>query len=247
LQIWTKTGNKDHTKPFDTYLNWLQQEEAPIYLLAVLGAVWSLLRRAPHRFAVFAGAWAFGLLVAYSIVPYKTPWLALNFIVPMAIIGGYALNEMYEWSGGAQHWRALTLALASAAVVVCMYQTIALNFFHYDDDSYPYVYAHTKREYLQLVNEVERLTVRAGTGRQTPIAIASPDYWPSPWYFRDYQGVGYQTELRAFTEPIVIAKDVQETTLDALLAPTHERVGTIYPLRPGVNLILYARRDLVKR
>jgi uncharacterized protein (TIGR03663 family) len=245
LQIWTKTGNKDHTKPIDTYLNWLQQEEAPIYVLALLGAVWSLLG-ARSRFAIFAGAWAFGLLLAYSLVPYKTPWLALNFVVPMAIAGGFAANEIYVRWGEAKARRAVALALVSVAVAVCTYQTIQLNFLHYDDDSYPYVYAHTRREYLQLVREVEKLARRAGTGKQTGIAIASTDYWPSPWYFREYKGIGYHSDVRAYTEPIVIGKEAQQPALETTLAATHARVGHLYALRPGVNLVLYARRDLVE-
>lgn len=245
LQIWTKTGNKDHTKPIDTYLNWLQQEEAPIYVLAILGAVWSLLR-AQSRFAIFAGAWAFGLLLAYSLVPYKTPWLALNFVVPMAIAGGYAANEIYVRWGDAKARRAVALALVSLAVAVCTYQTIQLNFVHYDNDKYPYVYAHTRREYLQLVREVEKLARRAGTWKQTGIAIASTDYWPAPWYFREYKAIGYHSDVRAFTEPIVIGKEAQQPALETALAATHARVGDLYALRPGVNLVLYARRDLVE-
>ncbi|HEV2763535.1 MAG TPA: flippase activity-associated protein Agl23, partial [Pyrinomonadaceae bacterium] len=100
-KFWSKTGMKEvaHAKPLDTYLGWLQQEEAPIYVLAILGAAWAVLR-ARSRFAVFAGAWGFGLLAAYSLVKYKTPWLSLNFAVPMAVVAGYAVNEAYRWARG---------------------------------------------------------------------------------------------------------------------------------------------------
>src|SRR5205085_9710142 len=58
---WTETGTSDfHRHPFHTYLSWLGQEEAPLLFLGALGAmiaVW----RGRNRFAVFAGAWAFGI------------------------------------------------------------------------------------------------------------------------------------------------------------------------------------------
>ena len=36
-----------------------------------------------------------------------------------------------------------------------------------------------------------------GTGTDTGIALVSPDYWPLPWYFRDYKKVGYYSANRA--------------------------------------------------
>jgi uncharacterized protein (TIGR03663 family) len=314
FKVWSKTASKDHTKPFDTYLTWLEQEEAAIYVLGVLGAVWAL-ARLRNRFAVFAGAWAFGLLAAYSIVKYKTPWLSLNFIVPMALVAGYALDELYGWAASAtERWRTLTVTLVCAAVTfigvfvytkvpaqyfeaeaearrrillyeivfsalvlagfgavlayrqretslrrralilflaalavgVGTYQSVALNFYHYDDDRYPYVYAHTTRGFLQMFEEIERLARRAGTGKETPIAFLTPDYWPVPWYFRDYKRLGYPSTPQAFTDPIVVASEAQNAQLQTFIGATHTRVGDFYALRPGVNLVLYARRDLVR-
>ena len=246
FKIWAKTGTEAHAKPFDTYLSWLQQEEAPIYVLALVGSVWALLR-GRNRFAVFAGAWAFGLLLAYSIVKYKTPWLSLNFVVPMAIVGGYAVQWLYERAGSSEVWRAVVLSLAALAVAVCLYQMVVLNFYKYDDDSYPYVYAHTHREFLRLMGEVEQLSRRTGTGKKTPIAVASPDYWPMPWYLRDYKSVGFLGNVQKFTEPIVIGNQSQQEQLQTMLGETHEQVGALYALRPGVNLVLFARRDLLRR
>ena len=31
------------------------------------------------------------------MIPYKTPWLMLNFVVPLALISGYAIQAIYEW------------------------------------------------------------------------------------------------------------------------------------------------------
>jgi hypothetical protein len=36
-----------------------------------------------NSFALFCALWAFGLIAAYSLIPYKTPWLVLNFVVPL--------------------------------------------------------------------------------------------------------------------------------------------------------------------
>ena len=85
FKIWAKTGTKDHVHEWHTYLWWLWQEEAPLLFLGACGALLALSARR-NRFAIFTRAVGFGILAAYSLIPYKTPWLMLNFTVPLAII-----------------------------------------------------------------------------------------------------------------------------------------------------------------
>ena len=217
-------------------------EEAPLLILGAAGAALALIRRR-NRFAIFAGAWAFGILTAYSLIPYKTPWLMLNFTVPLAIIGGSCLNEIYLWGKGLPS-RVLALLLALTALAVCGTQAVRLNFFHYDDEKYPYVYAHTYREFLPLMTEINRLVERAKTGKQTGITITAREYWPLPWYLRDYPHAGFFGRMAATQEPIVVGSVEQEQELEVMLGERYQRVGS-YPLRPGVTLLLYAWRDLV--
>ena len=256
LKVWSRTGTSEfHGKPFDTYLKWLVQEEVPILLLATAGAAVALLGRQVNRFAVFAGAWAFGILAAYSLIPYKTPWLMLSFVVPMAIICGYAVQTLSGLSWGA--WKAPGPAFAAAglALTLLAYQSVVLNFREYDNDQYPYVYTHSHREMLTLVSEVERLERLAGT-TQIGVSVASPEYWPLPWYFRDNPRVGFAGTVSQTYDPndvpLVIARasaDPKEDQVEKLrptLEANYQQVG-IYTLRPGVRLALFARNDLAAR
>ena len=316
LSLWSHR-TQEHVHPWSQYLEWLRQEESPLLLLGVVGAaiaVW----RADNRFAVFAAQWAFGSLAAYSLVGYKTPWISLNFIVPLAIISGYALQSIYQRYGepfvplalaaGAivflaygrlvqivhseaggiagitggfgfsKNWRFLlglllmaiyagyilysTLSrqrrsghfyvVAAVTMLVCSAQMFSLNFVHYDDDRYVYVYAHTRREMLALIDEINRVASRSGTGADTGITMASPDYWPLPWYFRDYKRVGYYQHVVPTTEPLIIGSVAQQDELTATYGDRYQQIrypGTedgSYALRPGVDLLLYVRRDLAR-
>jgi uncharacterized protein (TIGR03663 family) len=256
FDIWKKTGMSEfHSKPFGTYADWLRQEEAAILLLAVAGTIVALLERRKNRFAVFVSAWAFGLLVAYSLISYKTPWLVLSFVVPLAVAGGYGVQRLYDW-GRADRWARggplLALVVAAVALAVGTYQTLVLNFREYDNDSYPYVYSHTQRQALELVKEVERAAARAGT-REPGVVIASPEYWPLPWYFRDDPHAGYVGSVAAYYDPkstlMVIARkstnpqEDQYQKIRPVLAADYVEAGT-YPLRPGVTLVLFERRDI---
>ena len=314
LSLWRQRTH-EHEHPFLQYFEWLRQIESPLLLLGGAGtlvAVW----RADNRLALFSGLWAFGLLLAYSLVGYKTPWICLNFVVPLTLISGYAIEQLYRrreepWFplvliGGAiallvfRHmvlprygddgqvvgvtWDfdftrnviyivgVLILALYAGYVMyarsnefkisphfmaalmvvagLTSYQLYQLNFVHYDDDQLPYVYAHTKREMLTMIDKIESIAQKNGTGTDTGVAIVSPDYWPLPWYFRNYKKVGYYQQIVPTNEPVIIASKAQEDQLtqysdryDVIDSGANEGA---YPLRPGVDLLLLVRRD-VKR
>ncbi|HEX8070308.1 MAG TPA: hypothetical protein VF546_10180 [Pyrinomonadaceae bacterium] len=244
FRIWAETGKSDfHKHPVTTYLHWLWQEEAAVLLLGVLGTLVALWR-GRSRFAVFAAAWAWGITLAYSLVNYKTPWLQLNMVLPLALVAGYGLERLYRHGTRRAHGHWLAHALLGAALCLALYQTYQINFVHYDDDRYTYVYAHTQRPYLQLIAQVDDLSRRAGSGFETTIDIASPDYWPMPWYLRDYKHVGYSGRVTTATNASLVVINVNDTAqAQALLGAKYREVGT-YNLRPGVILALYARRDL---
>jgi uncharacterized protein (TIGR03663 family) len=242
--VWSKTGTTAHVHPASMYLTWLLRLESPLLLLAATGAVIVVLKP-KNSFALFSALWSFGLIAAYSLIPYKTPWLMLNFVVPLALISGYAIQAIYDMDHGQLR---LASAVLLVAVGVATYQSIDLNFVNYDNDNpkYVYVYAHTRRGMLDLVNQVEQIA-KETSGDLTGITIVSPDYWPLPWYFRNFSRVGYFGRMAASNEPMIIANENQKEEVDANFGqfyrqvPSKEADGS-FELRPGVKLILYVRR-----
>jgi len=248
FQFWTKTGKEAHVHPWGTYMYWLLQQESPLLFLGITGAALVVWRPA-KSFALFSALWAFGLIAAYSLIAYKTPWLTLNFIVPLALISGHIFQVLYD-AGLAQ--LRIVLVVGLIALGISSYQTIDLNFFNYDNDDayFVYVYAHTRRELLSLLHEIDRISQQNKEGASfTGITIVSPDYWPLPWYLRDYSRVGYYGQMVDSHEPIIIASESQGAEVQARFGARYEQVASnfnsagSYPLRPGVNLLLYVRRD----
>ena len=244
FDIWRKTGKEAHVHPFITYVVWLFKQESLLLLLGTLGAIASVFRR-KRPVALFCSLWAFGLIAAYSLIAYKTPWLVLNFIVPLSIAAGYAIQTIYEFDK--QQLR-LPAVVVFGAVCISSYQMVDLNFVNYDNDDvyFVYVYAHTKRDTKELVKEIDNIAGQHNQGN-TGITIMSPDYWPLPWYLRNYSRVGYYGRLTPSTEPIVIANANQREEVEGVLGADYHVVpsGTdsgTFVLRPGVDLLLYARR-----
>ena len=241
FRYWFKTGVDTMLYGRVTYLRWLRREE---WLLLFSGAAafgWALYR-ARNRFALFAGFWAAGMLAAYSLIPYKTPWLALNILLPLALVAGYGMEEVATVLRSRRRgWQALCGLLAVAALSVPAYHAIDISFVRYDDDSVVYVYAHTQRQFLSLVRKVEDMAALYGTGSGTHITITSPEYWPLPWYLRNYPNAGYWGKIVPTSEPIIIGRDYQAAELQASLGKDYQWVGS-YDLRPGVGLVLFCRR-----
>lgn len=248
FEFWARTSTRDQMHPWSTYFAWMFKEESPVMLPGSAGIVLALWRGS-NRFAVFTALWALGTFAAYSLIPYKTPWLMLNFLVPLAIMGGYAFQEIYK-QARARKQPLVAVAIAVVAFGVLGYQTLVLNFVHYDDETYIYPYVHTRRDFLRMVADIDRVANRAGTGKQTGITVASPEYWPLPWYLRHYPFVRYPKGTTVTDDPIIIGSGNQHGPLLGLLGGRYEQIrsglnaaGT-YPLRPGVELVLFVRRDL---
>jgi uncharacterized protein (TIGR03663 family) len=240
--FWTKTGSKDHTQNgLWAYAKWGMKMEAPIMILSAVGASVALIK-ARHRFAIFAAFWAFGMFAAYSIIPYKTPWLALSFLLPMCVIAGYGINELIT---SRDVWQKVSgVLLAVFAAVVLGYQTYDLNFVRYDNNDLPYIYAHTERGFLDLINEVERYAEKSGKGKEASVEIVSPEYWSMPWYLRNYSKAFFHGRfVDANTSEMIVASEAQVAELAPRYAAHYKHAGT-YPLRPGVKLHLLVRRDL---
>src|SRR3982751_5051645 len=148
--------------------------EGPVLILSAIGTLVALVK-ARHRFAMFTGFWAWGLFAAYTLIPYKTPWLALSFLLPMCLVAGYGINELARSKNSSLRMLAAIAVLASAALLG--YQTYDANFVRYDDEDMVYVYAHTKREFLDLLKQIDHYAEKSGKGKDAKIEIVSPDYW----------------------------------------------------------------------
>src|SRR5205814_6771690 len=119
LNLWRQRTH-EHEHPWYQYIYWLVLEEGVVLVLAgvcALIAIW----RADNRLALFLSLWSFGLLAAYSLVGYKTPWISLNFVVPMALTSGYTLDVLYQKLREFQQPRLLIVA-AVLIVAFCGYQ-----------------------------------------------------------------------------------------------------------------------------
>ncbi len=236
--IWAQTGEATQGQPIYKYLEWMIPLDAVILVLGVIGGLVAAIR-ARSRLWVVIGLWAAGITTAYSIIQYKTPWIILNMLLPLALLAGLAISEMWQ----SRRLRLGVPVVLGAALLVSGYQAIDLNYRHYDDEAYSYVFVHSTREMLGLLDEIETIAERAGPGQQTGVVFMSRDHWPLSWYMRNNRSAAFCDSICETEAAMIVANTNLEAELGPSIEDRYDRVGA-YNLRPGVDLVLFVRSDI---
>lgn len=164
-----------------------------IVALASVGFILAVRKResSPYSFLAY---YALFLVVIYSLIPYKTPWLALNFWLPIALLAGLAIDSLWRLRTKNAALRfaapAFCILLCAAASVLIAHDTRQRVFLHPADEDNPYAYAHTSEDLLGLPVELAELVHQEGLASPR-IAVIAADPWPLPWYLRHYAQVGF--------------------------------------------------------
>jgi uncharacterized protein (TIGR03663 family) len=251
-----------HDKPWYYYLSLLgwtyrtagpKWTEAPVLVLAVLGAIVLLWRRGDQtgarpallgRFLVFL---TLVLSVVFSLLAYKTPWNVLVFFQGMILLAGVGAAALIR----AGRWRPVQATLCAIVLGVAVFEARQAwqgNFVYAADARNPYAYAHTSTAVTRLVDRVHDLCAVDPDGTAMRVHVIQPggDYWPLPWYFRDLTKVGYWSDIPPSPDaPVIItapqlAPKLQPLLKDQYFVETHG-------LRPGRLLTVFIRQDLWDR
>ncbi|HSK45512.1 MAG TPA: hypothetical protein VLA83_16670, partial [Candidatus Binatia bacterium] len=139
--------------------------------------------------------------------------------------------------------RAFTTVIAGSTILFSLYQAIDVSLVNYDNDAYAYIYAHTRRDFLGLINEIDAIAATNPAKKDIGITVMSPEHWPLPWYLREYTHVGLWGHVVDTSEPIVIALEPQVPEVERQLGTRYRKYST-HELRPGNTLVLFVRKDI---
>jgi len=231
-----RAGGQGHEKPFGYYFSILDPQF--IFFLVAAAGVYAAICAAiagTRRAGLLLTIYGFLIFLIYSAIPYKTPWLALNFWLPLALLCGLGVEGVWQqFKSSTGHW---IVGLAVAALVLTAgEQTKTLAFDHPADEHNPLAYAHTTDDILGLPLRIEEIC-RQRNLTSPRIAVVAADAWPLPWYLRKFSNV-------AFWQPgqPTGAADffVTPTDLDGRLAEQLKKFRPeFFGVRPNVLLILW--------
>ena len=229
-----RAGGEGHEKPFWYYIRLLGDgwSGAVILGVAALGMVRAC--RSPRQ--MFLTSYALLIAVIYSAIPYKTPWLALNFWLPLAILAGFAIDWL--WLAAPKFSvRALILAFTVALGILIGHDTRQWVFRFPADEKNPYAYAHTGEDLSRLTARLEQLA-RENRISNPRIAVVAADAWPLPWYLRKFSQVGYWQpgQETGGADFFITTTDVSGKLAEQLMSCRWEYFGS----RPNVFLKLWS-------
>ena len=239
--VLARAGGQGHQKPFWFYARLLSSGWSGGLLLALacIGFFLALRKRDRSSWG-FLAYYAVILAAIYSLIPYKTPWLALNFWLPISLFAGLAVDSL--WRMAAKHLGleavipVFAVAFACAALLTA-HDTRERVFLHPADETNPYAYAHTSEDLLGLPAEIDQLA-RQDSIASPRIAVIASDPWPLPWYLRHDSQVGFWQPGRPVGEA-----DFYITSTDAA-AQYEDRLKNFRPeffgARPGVLILLWS-------
>jgi predicted membrane-bound mannosyltransferase len=231
-----RAGGEGHEKPFGYYFH-LLDPTLVLIIVAVGGGYTAICDAVNHTRKPYLLMIIYGLVIflIYSAIPYKTPWLALNLWLPLALACGFGVEAIWEQSkNAAGRW---FIGIAGAFLVSLLAaQTKLLAFDQPADEKNPYAYAHTVEDLLGLPPRLEELAKKENL-TQPRIAVVAADAWPLPWYLRKFTNVGYWQPSQ---DPG--PQDFYITTTDVpdqLAARLKNFNSEYYGVRPEVLLVLW--------
>ena len=268
--IWLGRAGSDpwHVHAWDFYLRLLIHfpahgtpvwTEGLILVLAAAGAVagWSA-RGAPGtdpKVLRFLSLYTLLLVVAYAVIPYKTPWNLLGFLQGMILLAGAGAVWLLAAVRGTAVRAVVSLVLVAATAQLA-WQSYSGSFRFPADPRNPYVYAHTGTDVFPIVERLKELARAHPDGSSMPLQIVSTEnLWPLPWYLRGLSGVRWWNGVsdEAQSAPVIVITPEMEPALVRKLydlPPPGERelYMSIFEepveLRPQVELRGFASKTL---
>jgi uncharacterized protein (TIGR03663 family) len=181
---------------------------------------------APFRYISIVGG---GTLLAYSIIPYKTPWCVASMIWPFLLVLGGLAAEVRSRLG-----TAAALLPVAALAAVSLVSSISLNFFRHTDETEPYVYVQTYPDIRAVTEPLLKAARHDERIHHLPGVVMLDSYYPLPWILGDFTRVAWHPKdaTASLDDPaFVIVDSSREEEIEAKLGKAYHKIP--FRLRSG--------------
>jgi predicted membrane-bound mannosyltransferase len=231
-----RATGEGHEKPFGYYLGLL----SPMFIVSLPAGVGIYVavceaRSGVRKTGLWLAVYSLVVFLIYSAIPYKTPWLALNLWLPLALLCGLGIEYLWIRFNSAIG-RCIAILILAVMLTVAGQQTKVLAFDQPADEKNPLAYAQTVEDMLRLPTRLEQLA-KEGNLSQPLIAVVAADPWPLPWYLRKFSRVGFwQPEQDPGAADFYITSPAVAEKLGDKLK---DRRPEYFGVRPEVVIILW--------
>jgi len=265
-----KAGNFDiHIYPWDYYFKLLLYSKSingPVWteffilLLGALGFFVAVLshgiKKVDSALLRFIALYTLILAAVHSIIPYKTPWIILGFLHGFILLAGVGVIYLFKLNSGILTKIVLALFFIAGGMHLAG-QSYLSNYKYYTDPGNPYVYSHPGKDIFTITRRIKDLAKTNPDGFNTYIEVICPDddYWPLPWYLREFTNIGWwnTVNMQTPTAPIILASPRVEPDvmfkLYEIPPPGQKNLyvplfDTYMDIRPMVEIRGYVNKEL---
>lgn len=202
VAIWMEksTGWAGHFKPFYYYFRVIWSTDLFVALLGIVGLIIALKiaislknRTKKNLIMMFLSYYALGNMLFYVLMPYKTPWLIVNILLPFFFLAGIAVENFYSRLAGKEkkvYYLFMIILLLIVAISAAM--SHHTNFIDYDSYDNKLAYVQTHRNTTKFLNSF--FDYADSVGHNVTTLYIMGDFWPEKWYTRGYNNT-FDVEL----------------------------------------------------
>ncbi|MBI9070251.1 MAG: TIGR03663 family protein [Melioribacteraceae bacterium] len=259
-----KAGSfNDHIYPWYYYLELLFftnnslifYTKLPILLLSIIGIFYSF-KNKRNYFWQFISVFSIVQLVIYSSIPYKTPWLLINFWTGFLFLAGYGTRQLLQ---NYPKKRILTLSILVIIIIQMNYYNIKLNFANADDPQNPFTYSQPENDIIEISHKIIDIQKTLSEDELNLAIIGNAhDYWPLPWYLRTMPNTSYYNNIDStiYKNQIILASpNFEKQLINALYSyPPPGKKNLYIPLfekyleiRPTIEFRGYIQNDIYQK
>jgi len=263
-------GDSVHIKPWYYYfdiLTWMEGFERLTwnedFIVVMAGFGFILLMRRKEvsfgnmGFLRFLAFYTLIMTIVYSAIPYKTPWSMLSFLHGMILLAGVGTAVLVKWAEARWEKVVVWIFLGLFGLLIPVFQAYLGSYRYYTSPSNPYVYAHPTKDVFEITERIGDIAGVHPDGHDMYIQVVcrGDDYWPLPWYLRDFNKVGWWNDVdedAESAEVIIASADIEESLMRKLYELPEPGEKHLYvplfdgymELRPEVELRGYVRKEL---
>ncbi len=155
--FWLKErGLTMHIRPWYYFIILLSLHEFFLLIISIVAGTYITLKKMWEPRLAFFILWFLLILIAYSVIPYKTPWLIPNMILPLGLFMAFSVSVIWKKTD--------KVLLASFIIILLIISLTGLlfdNIIHPDrSEKYDYAYLQSGigfREFMAIIDGISSL------------------------------------------------------------------------------------------
>jgi len=239
--FYAKLGTKHtgHEKPWPYFFAYFPRDEWFLMLGALGGGMYAAIRRT--RLSLFCLFWAGVVFTAHSLIPYKTPWIIINLMVPLVFLTGEWVNALWVAAKGNSE-KSLVVLCVGILAFFTVQKSYSYSFVEFYEPINRYAYVQTVESARTIANKIKSIL---DLNPEEQVDFLSDPEWPYPFLLAGYKKVYYWRKIvDPISAKIVVARDSQYA--DVLPKLKKNYTEEKFNVRPGLDMILFIAEDELK-